>query len=298
MDYRIFLKYNQLVDNIKHSQLNIYFFLKDCGFQRLFRENGNRYPTPESQNMYNIFLKEIQQHQWKRNVSRNDYHKFLGNIFTKINFNNIDLESFMILKILTENFGIFGAFDDLTNKRIKYINDKINSLKANPHLNANKTNIFNIFQKMNTQVKTQGHHHNQGNGHAKGPVPQNTIPQNTEFDLPKPGTDVKKKKPSIDPEIARLNEIMKQMKLKSPIYITNMQPGQFYDPYINKNYIPKGVNPNIRLPISKKDKFYPQLRAIIEKEIILANQELDYHKIDMARNHLERAAYYLKNIID
>ena len=41
--------------------------------------------------------------------------------------------------------------------------------------------------------KTQGHHHNQGNGLAKGPVPQNTIPQNTEFDLPKPGTDVKKK---------------------------------------------------------------------------------------------------------
>ena len=48
----------------------------------------------------------------------------------------------------------------------------------------------------------------------------------------------------------------------------------------------------------KTDPNYHHLKAMIEKELILANQELDYHKIDMARNHLEIAAYYLKNVID
>ena len=43
---------------------------------------------------------------------------------------------------------------------------------------------------------------------------------------------------------------------------------------------------------------YVHLKNIIDKQIILANQELDYHKIDMARNHLEIAAYYLKNVVD
>ena len=36
----------------------------------------------------------------------------------------------------------------------------------------------------------------------------------------------------------------------------------------------------------------------IEEELILANQELDYHKVDMARKNLEAVAYYISNIID
>ena len=98
--------------------------------------------------------------------------------------------------------------------------------------------------------------------------------------------------------MARLNEIMRQMKLNSPICITNLQPGQYYNPYTMPNYIPRGVNTNFPLPCRKKDQNYPALKKMIERELILANQELDYHKIDMARNHLEVAAYYLKNVID
>ena len=91
---------------------------------------------------------------------------------------------------------------------------------------------------------------------------------------------------------------MKQQKLNSPIYITNVQPGNFYNPLTNPNYVPNGVDRNIPLPMSKRDPNYVHLKNIIDKEIILANQELDYHKIDMARNHLEIAAYYLKNVVD
>ena len=91
---------------------------------------------------------------------------------------------------------------------------------------------------------------------------------------------------------------MRQQKLNSPIYITNVQPGQFYNPLTNPNYIPNGVDRSIPLPMSKKDPRYPEFKKLIDRELILANQELDYHKIDMARNHLEIAAFYLKNVID
>ena len=91
---------------------------------------------------------------------------------------------------------------------------------------------------------------------------------------------------------------MRQQKLNSSIDITNGELGKFYNPYTNPQYIPNGVNRNIPLPMNKKDQNYQYLKAKIEEELILANQELDYHKIDMARNHLEIAAYYLKNVID
>ena len=51
MDPFLFKKYNNFADTFRMSQPNVYFFLKDCGFKRIFRENGNRFPNPESQNM-------------------------------------------------------------------------------------------------------------------------------------------------------------------------------------------------------------------------------------------------------
>ena len=277
MDYQLFLKCIQFADAYKTSKPNIYFFLKDCAIQRIYKENGNRFPTPDSQNICNQFQMEMQQVQWQRNkISKPEYQEFLEGLFKKVDFSKIDLESYKILKDLTENIGIFGNFDQLTGQRIDYINQKIQKLTSNPP--KNRMSIFSI-------------------------LPSNTItvqnpPSGGGVDLPDAGKGDNKAKKINDAEMARLNEIMKQMKLNSPIYITNVQPGQFYNPYSNPNYIPKGVNSNIPLPMRKTDPNYHHLKAIIEKELILANQELDYHKIDMARNHLEIAAYYLKNVID
>ena len=315
MDYNLFLKCIKFVDNYKMIKPNIYFFMKDCIFQRLYKANGNRFPTTESQNMFNRLQMEMQQSKWKRNsITKNEYQNYLEELFKKINFHTIDLESFEILKIIMENIGIFGAFDSLTTDRIKYFNNKIHNYKSGK-IPPNTTNIFSIFQKAHTQVipHPKANNFNAIPKNTPQNIPQKTpqnilkntpqnihqkIPQNTNvnFDLPSAGKGFAKK--TNDQEIARLNEIMRQMKLNSPIYITNGQPGQFYNPYTMPNYIPKGVMTNIPLPMAKKDPNYPKLRAIIEKELILANQELDYHKIDMARNHLERVAYYLKNVID
>ena len=295
MDHRLFLRYNKFADSYKIGQPNIYFFLKDCGFQRIYKSNGNRFPNPESQNMCNSFQMEMQQARWQRqNMSRDEYKRFLEDFFKKMDFNTVDLETCELLKLITENLGIFGAFDDLTNKRIIYFNKKIETLKKSQPVKPIKTN--NLEQNL-------------------APTPTNTLPspQNTSINtntqantgglgLPDAGKgdskakDVNKERQAA--EDARLNEIMRQQKLNSPIYITNGEPGKFYNPYTNPQYIPHGVDRNIPLPMSKRDPKYAHLKAKIDEELILANQELDYHKIDMARNHLERAAYYLKNVID
>ena len=279
MDYQLFVKCMRFADIYKMSNINIYFFLKDCAIQRIYKANGNRFPTQDSQTMCNTFQMEMQQAQWQRNrVSKADYQAYLEEIFKKVDFNSIDLESCEILKVLTENTGIFGNFDQLTAKRIDYFNQKIQKFKSNPQNNTKTTNIFTIL----------------------GPSTPNQMPLQSgpSLDLPAAGASDTKIKKTEDSEMRKLNEMMKQMKINSPVYITNVQPGQFYNPYAHPNYIPKGVNTNIPLPMRKIDPNYPHLKAIIEKELILANQELDYHKIDMARNHLEIAAYYLKNVID
>ena len=289
MDHRLFCRYNKFADSYKIGQPNIYYFLKDCGFQRIYKSNGNRFPNPESQNMCNSFQMEMQQAQWQRQkMTKDEYKRFLEDFFKKMDFNSMDLETCELLKLITENLGIFGAFDDLTNKRIIYFNKKIEALKKNPPPPSKH------FQSANpAQIPTNT-------------VPSNTtIPQNTTQgggwlpDAEKGDVkirDVNKERQAA--EDARLNEIMRQQKLNSPIYITNGEPGKFYNPYTNPQYIPNGIDRSIPLPMNKKDPNYPKLKAIIEEELIMANQELDYHKVDMARNHLERAAYYLKNVID
>ena len=292
MDHRLFMRYNKFAESYKMGQSNIYFFLKDCGFQRIYKSNGNRFPNPESQNMCNSFQMEMQQAQWQRNkMTKDEYKRFLEDFFKKMDFNSIDLETCELLKLITENLGIFGPFDDLTNKRIIYFNKKIDTLKKSQPVHSNNTAFDTKPSPMNNMSTNN--------------IPQNSTnnAQNSgNLGLPDAGKgDVKirdKNKEAQAAEDARLNEIMRQQKLNSPIYITNLEPGKFYNPYTNPQYIPQGIDRSIPLPMNKRDPNYPKLKAIIEDELILANQELDYHKIDMARNHLEKAAYYLKNVID
>ncbi len=292
MDPILFMRYNKFADSYKVGQPNIYFFLKDCGFKRVFRENGNRFPNPETQNMCNIFQMEMQQQQWTSNrMSPNEYKMFLEDFFKKMDFKSVDLDTCQILKLITENLGVFGPFDELTSKRIVYFNNKIEKLKSSQPISPPTSGPLNYTSNNSNNINNT--------------IPQNTtVPPNSgpqpNFDLPDAGKDSKKggKNPAQAAEDARLNEIMRQQKLNSPIYITNVQPGQFYNPLTNPNYIPNGVDRSIPLPMSKKDPRYPEFKKLIDRELILANQELDYHKIDMARNHLEIAAFYLKNVID
>ena len=78
----------------------------------------------------------------------------------------------------------------------------------------------------------------------------------------------------------------------------NNNIGEFYEPKNNNNYIPELVNPVFNLPMRRNDPNFINLKAAIEDLIENATQELDYHKVDMARKNLEAVAYYLSHIID
>ena len=105
------------------------------------------------------------------------------------------------------------------------------------------------------------------------------------------------------------NQFNSQQKIQSQVIYQNSMSqigggnvnnniGSYYDPNKNKNYIPELVSKNFNLPMRKNDPNFQILKATIEDLIENATQELDYHKVDMARKNLEAVAYYLSHIID
>ena len=105
------------------------------------------------------------------------------------------------------------------------------------------------------------------------------------------------------------NQFNSQQKIQSQVIYRNSMSqigggnvnnniGSYYDPNKIKNYIPELVSKNFNLPMRKNDPNFPTLKATIEDLIENATQELDYHKVDMARKNLEAVAYYLSHIID
>ena len=62
--------------------------------------------------------------------------------------------------------------------------------------------------------------------------------------------------------------------------------------------VPKFVDTSIQLPIRRTDPQYSKLKELIQMHIEYSNLELDYHKLSQGRDHLQAAAYYLRNVID
>ena len=62
------------------------------------------------------------------------------------------------------------------------------------------------------------------------------------------------------------------------------------------DYIPTLVDKSIRLPISKTSSEYSKVKELIKTHIEYSTLELDFHKLDNAKDHVEAAIYYLRNI--
>ena len=147
----LFKRYNKFADSYKEINPDIYFFLKECGFKRIFRENNYKFPNIEIEKMFISFKSEKDNQLPIHQISKDEYKNFLENIFKRINFNNSDLLTFQILKIMIENLGIFGNFDALTAKRIIYFNNKIKKLKESSSVNELK--YSNLFEIMDNDLK-------------------------------------------------------------------------------------------------------------------------------------------------
>lgn len=285
MDPIFVQKLIQFVDGYRTGNPKMYFFMKDCIFTRVYRENNGQFPYA-LQEMVNMFQMEMKNYGFQRSqVSKEEYKAFLGSIINKMDFKTIDLDTCQICKCLTENLGVYGPFEDLTSRQITFLTNKINQLKSGGGISHSaplggsfNSNVNNAHQLNSTNASQPN-----SNQEKKEMSPE-------EKDM---------KKAQQEAEDKRLNDMMYQYKISHPPQITNHGLGQFYNPFTLPNYIPNGVDRSIPFPVYKNDRNnYMRIKALIEEEISLANQELDYHKIDMARNHIEKAVYYLKNVIE
>lgn len=68
--------------------------------------------------------------------------------------------------------------------------------------------------------------------------------------------------------------------------------------YLSGDYIPKRVNKSFRLPVMKSSTEYKKLKEEIITNIEDGICELEYFNIDHAKEYVESALYYLKNIIE
>lgn len=281
-------KYISFINSYRSSNLNIYFFMKDCLFTRLYKSNNNQFPSAELQNQFNFFQQEMRNANFQRSsINKEMYQRFLNDFLNKMNFKTADLGLLEIIKVMTENLGIFGAFDDLTQRQLSFLNKRMNELKE-ASSKQNQGGSIGNGTKYNSADLGNKNSINKGNNF--------NLPDASEGSISNSEQGINKK--MREQEEMRLNEIMRKRKLNMPIDITNFQPGQFYNPLTCPNHIPKGIDNSLPLPIRKNDPNYGRVRQKIEEELALANQELDYHKIDHARNHLEIAAFYLKNVIE
>jgi len=64
----------------------------------------------------------------------------------------------------------------------------------------------------------------------------------------------------------------------------------------NNNKIVNIESKNIQLPVVKGSEDYNLLRKEIKKQLMLAEQEALYNKLDFSKKHIEIALYYLNNI--
>lgn len=69
---------------------------------------------------------------------------------------------------------------------------------------------------------------------------------------------------------------------------------------IDVGYIPRLVEKSFLniLPINKSSSHYPKLKEKIREHMEYSGLELDFHKLELAKDHVEAAIFYLRHIQD
>jgi len=64
----------------------------------------------------------------------------------------------------------------------------------------------------------------------------------------------------------------------------------------DSNYVPKLVDRSIKLPITKNSTNYSKVKELVKMHMEYAGLEIDFHKLELSKDHIEAAIYYLRNI--
>lgn len=118
-----------------------------------------------------------------------------------------------------------------------------------------------------------------------------SAPEKTQKQVPDPKQNVREqvyKKPEVSEEDDIANKLLTS---SVATYIEERNKN-------NSDYIPKRVNKSIHLPVIKSTPEYKKVKEEIIANIEDGICELEYFNIDHAKEYVESALYYLKNIIE
>ena len=122
--------------------LNIYFFLKNYAFNKAMNIKLSPKDNKKINDLMKYFYEELRKSGWdSKKMSIKEYQSFLEYFYSKMDFNNIDLNHLFICKDLLQVIPL----DDLGKQRIEYFNKKIEGFKNRKKSdNVNNQNIKNI----------------------------------------------------------------------------------------------------------------------------------------------------------
>jgi len=168
MEKRIIVKfynYIQEADKIKNENIDIYFFIKSIAFRSIYSFISLEiFPNEEKkkiQTLYTTYKLEKDSYQSKNKlneVKKEEFQKYLESFFSKMDFKNLD--NLYLSRDMLELLLKFGPLDDLTVKRLQYLNNHISTLtikKEEKKLNYNdiNENLKNSMSEFNFPISNK-----------------------------------------------------------------------------------------------------------------------------------------------
>ena len=168
MEKRIIVKfynYIQEADKIKNQNIDIYFFIKSIAFRSIYSFISLEiFPNEEKkkiQTLYTTYKSEKDSYQSKNKlneIKRDEFQKYLESFFSKMDFKNLD--NLYLSRDMLELLLKFGPLDDLTIKRLQYLNNHISILtikKEEKKFNYNdiNENLKNSMSEFNFPISTK-----------------------------------------------------------------------------------------------------------------------------------------------
>jgi hypothetical protein len=244
----------------------MYYFIKNYAFNKCcnYVSKDIRVFTPEERaifdNLLNDYKNELAVNRPNYNVTKDEYIKFLENYFSGVDFDHANLKIIETCRDLTEIVSVYGELEDLWTRR-----SKINII----NINFNKLNyLVEYFTKKINLLQS---------------------PPATTKIIYQPSTQTTKSNNTKSSDEVMLPDVKGNGKI-SDSHVANIDVG----------YIPRLVDKTLLniLPINKSSSNYTKLKEKIREHMEYSGLELDFHKLELAKDHVEAAIYYLRHIQD
>ena len=360
--------YIGVANKFKKMSLNIYFFLKNYAFNKAMNIKLSPKDNKKINDLMKYFYEELRKSGWdSKKMSIKEYQSFLEYFYSKMDFNNIDLNHLFICKDLLQVIPL----DDLGKQRIEYFNKKIEGFKNRKKSdNVNNQNIKNIdildmnkvfgsdsnnqinnkeqikninVQDMNkvfgvdsnNQIKNEEQIKNidiqdmnkvfgsdsntEFNNNQNNQINVNQQIKNIDiqdmnkvfgFDpktenAQKNNNEIQSKETNFNNEIKSEEQKFKVNNLNNEnIKNNNIISGEEQkknkknqEIKLENRKIPKLVNENLIKNINSNQKNIENIKKELINHFQLASTEMNYHNIQMSKDHMEAIVYYLREIL-